>query len=107
MLEQASRRRRANTARSQLATELLMLTYSLVAAAILFRTVLVVFGVSKRVWLGDFVYGLIAPVTEVLATFPGASEVVLGRLTLMDVTLLAIVVLFPLGVIATGGKERH
>lgn len=107
MLEQASRRRRANMARSQLATELLMLAYSLVAAAIVFRTVLITLGVSERVWIGEFVYGAFAPVTDVLATLPGATRLVFGRLTLLDVTLLAIVVLFPLGVIATGGKERR
>lgn len=107
MIEQASRRRRDNTTRSQLATELLMLTYSLLAAGIVFRTILVALGISERVWLGQFVYGLSAPVTDVLETFPGTTREVLGRLTLLDVTLLAIVVLFPLGVIATGGKERR
>ena len=84
-----------------------MLSYSVVAAAILFRTVLVALGVSHRVWLGNFVYGLFGPVTDVLAQVPGASRVLLGRLTLLDVTLLALVVLFPLGVIATGGRDRH
>jgi hypothetical protein len=107
VLEQASRRRRANATRSQLATELLMLAYSLVAAAILFRTVLVVLGISDRVWLGEFVYGMSDPLTNVMSRFPGATRNVLGRLTLLDVTLLAVVVLFPLGVIATGGKERR
>ena len=107
MLDQASRRRRANAARSTLATELLMLTYSVAAAAILFRTVLVALGVSSRVWLGNFVYGVFGPVTDVLAQIPGASRMILGRLTLLDVTLLAIVVLFPLGVIATGGRDRY
>lgn len=107
MLEQASRRRKANAARSQLATELLMLTYSLIAAAILFRTVLVALGISDRVWLGMFIYGLTAPVTDVLATFPGAERAVFGRLTLLDVTLLTVVILFPLGVSATGDRDRQ
>jgi len=107
VLEQASRRRRANTARSQLATELLMVTYSVIAAAILFRTVLVALGISDRVWLGEFVFGLTAPVTDVLASFPGATRMVFSRLTLLDVTLLAAVVLFPLGVIATGDRDRR
>ena len=84
-----------------------MLAYSVAAAAILFRTVLVLFGVSDRVWLGAFVYRLFQPVTDILAQLPGASRGVLGRLSLLDVTLLAIVVLFPLGVIATGGKDRR
>jgi hypothetical protein len=84
-----------------------MLTYSVVAAAILFRTVLVALGISDRVWLGEFVFGLAAPVTDVLASFPGATREVFGRLTLLDVTLLAAIVLFPLGVIATGDKDRR
>lgn len=107
MLEQASRRRRANATRSQLATELLMITYSFVAAAILLRTVLVALGISDRVWIGDFVYGLTSPITEVLATFPGATRTVFGKLTLLDVTLLGMIVLFPLGVIATGDRDRR
>lgn len=106
MLEQASRRRKANATRSQLATELLMLAYSLIAAAIVFRTVLVALGISDRVWLGKFIYGLSSPITNVLATFPGAARIVFGRLTLLDVTLLTLVVLFPLGVSATGDRDR-
>ena len=84
-----------------------MLSYSLVAAAILFRTVLVAVGISERVWLGEFIFGLSAPITDILASFPGADRVVLGRLTLLDVTLLAAVVLFPLGVSATGDRDRR
>ena len=84
-----------------------MLTYSVIAAAIMFRTVLVALGISDRVWLGEFVFGLSAPVTDVLATFPGATRVVFGRVTLLDVTLLAAVVLFPLGVIATGVRDQR
>lgn len=84
-----------------------MLAYSLIAAAILFRTVLVALGISDRVWLGTFIYGITAPVTDVLATFPGAERVVFGRLTLLDVTLLTLVILFPLGVSATGDRDRQ
>lgn len=107
MLDQASRRRRANRERSQLATELAMLAWSLAAAAVVLRAVLVSLGISDRVWLGEFVYGLTAPVTDIVGRIPAASTSVIGRLTLMDVTLLAIIVLFPLGVIATGGRDRR
>lgn len=107
MLDQASRRNRDNAARSQLATELLMLAWSAVSTAIVLRTVLVALDISERVWLGSFVYGMFEPVTDVLARLPGGTREIIGRLTLMDVTLLAIVVLFPLGVIATGGRDRR
>lgn len=102
MLEQANRRRIQLSPRSQLATELLLTFFSLVGSVIILRTVLVVLDVSDRVWISEFVYGLTAPVTRVLDYLPGADRHVYGNLTTIDVTLLASVCLFLLGVVATG-----
>ena len=102
MIEQADRRRIQLSPRSQLATELLLTLFALVGSIIILRTVLVVLDVSDRVWIGDFVYGLTRPVTRVLEFLPGANRSLYGNLTTVDVTLLAFLFLFLLGIVATG-----
>lgn len=105
MLEQASRRRQMQSGRSQLATELLLTAFAAVGTVIVLRTVLVVLKVSDRIWIGQFVYGLTRPVTDVLAGIPGADRTVYGRLTTVDITLLGLLALFVLGIVATGGRN--
>lgn len=102
MLEQANHRRIQSSTRSQLATELLLTFFSVIGSVIILRTVLVVLDVSDRVWIGEFVYGLTAPVTRVLDFLPGSGRQLYGNLTTVDVTLLAALCLFLLGVVATG-----
>ncbi len=102
MLEQAERKRIQMATRSQLATELLLTCFALVGSVILLRTVLVALEVSDRVWIGSFVYGLTAPVTNVLDYLPGAHRELLWNLTTIDLTLLGMMILFMLGVLATG-----
>lgn len=104
MLEQASRRR-MEPGRSQLATELLLTAFAMVGAVIVLRTVLVVLEISERIWIGEFVYGLTKPVTDVLAFIPGAERTLYARLTTVDVTLLGLLLLFVLGIAATGGRR--
>ncbi|MGC4105021.1 MAG: hypothetical protein QM753_01545 [Thermomicrobiales bacterium] len=105
MIDPALRqRRRAGT--SQLAMELILTVYAAVAAIILLRTVLAAMEVTDRIWIGAFVYGITNPVTALLDRLPGASSVIAFNLTVSDLTLLAPVVLFPLGLIATGGRNR-
>lgn len=106
MLEQTSRRGTIQSARSQLATELLLALFAAVGTIIVLRTLLVLLNVSERIWIGEFVFGLTQPVTDLLASLPGAQRVVYGGLTVVDVTLLAVLVLFPLGLVATGGRRE-
>jgi hypothetical protein len=61
-------------------------------------------GISDRVWVGSFVYGLTAPLTDALAVVPGFTRELLGPLTMVELILLGLVVLFPLGLVATGGR---
>jgi uncharacterized protein YggT (Ycf19 family) len=107
MFDQARRRRAQMSARSQLATELLLIAFSAVGSIILLRTVLVVLDVSDRVWIGQFVYGITNPVTRLLAYLPGASHTIYGNLTVVDVTLLGGIFLFLLGLVATGGGHDY
>lgn len=105
MIEHPSRREAVQAARSQLATELLLTVFAMVAAIILLRTLLVILDVSERIWMGQFVFGLTRPVTDILDFLPGSQRMVYGRLNVVDVTLLGILVLFLLGVVATGGRR--
>ncbi len=105
MLEHASRRHRLQSSRSQLATELLLTAFAAVGTVIVLRTVLVVLEISDRIWIGQFVYGLTRPVTNLLAFIPGADRTVYGRLTTVDITLLGLLALFVLGIVATGERS--
>lgn len=99
--------RQSQTLRSQVATELLLNGYAAVATIIALRLVLEVMGVSKRVWFGGIVYRLTDPVVKALAVFPGARQPVLGSLTMVDLTLVALVILFPLGLVALGPNGKR
>lgn len=105
MLDQARRRRAQLSTRSQLATELLLTSFALVGSIVVLRTVLVMLEVTDRIWIGEFVYGLTRPVTQVLEFLPGANRELYGNLTTVDLTLLAFLFLFLLGVIATGRQN--
>jgi len=106
MIDHVPASRRSASGRSQLATELLLTAYSIVSAVIILRTLLVVLAISDRVWLGSFVYGLTRPIIKVLDGIPGADRVVIQGLTLADLTFLAPVLLFPLGLFAIGARRR-
>jgi hypothetical protein len=105
MLEQAHRRRSQMATRSQLATELLLTAFAAVGSIIVLRTVLVMLDVSERIWIGQFVFGLTSPVTDLLEYLPGSGREIYANLTVIDVTLLGALFLFLLGIIATGGQQ--
>ena len=106
MIDHVPGTRVSSTGRSQLATELLLTAYAIVSSVIILRTLLVVLSISDRVWLGSFIYGLTRPVTKVLDGIPGADRAVIHGLTLADLTFLAPVLLFPLGLFAIGARRR-
>lgn len=105
MLDQAARRRRirAADARSYSVTVAILNVYAAIASVIVMRTVLVAFGATESIWMGRFVYGMTSRVTEVLEALPGANQEIWGRLTMVDISLLGLVLLFPLGLVATSG----
>lgn len=101
MIEHPHVRRRVQEQRSQVATEILLILYAIVATIVLVRTVLVVFRISDRVWIGSFVYGITSPITNALGRVPGFTRELVGPLTMVELILLGMVVLFPLGLAAT------
>jgi hypothetical protein len=102
MIDQVPRRRSQPTKRSQLATELLLTSFALVGAVILLRAVLVALSITDRVWIGEFVFGLTRPVTDVLEFLPGSNSSIFWNFTTIDLTLLGFVLLFLIGVLAAG-----
>ncbi len=104
MIQHPQARRRVQEQRSQVALEVLLVLYAVLATIVLIRTVLVLLHISERIWVGSFIYRLTSPVTDALAVVPGFRRALLGPLTMVDIILLALVVLFPLGIVATGGR---
>ena len=98
------RRGTPQVARSQVALELVLNLYALLGVAIVARCLLLAIGVDRRLWIGALVYRLTDPLALPLTLLPGASRRLIGDLALPDVTLLAVLVLVPLGVLARGQR---
>lgn len=92
--------------RSQVALELILNAYAIGGALILFRSLLKSLEVDRQLWVGAAIYGVTNLVARPLTLIPGADTTLLGDLTVADATLLAGVVLFPLGLLVFGGRSR-
>ena len=98
------RRGNAQVVRSQLALELALNAYAVLGALILVRLALLLLGVDDRVWVGRTIYGVTDPFVWPLTLLPGADRAPLNDATLPDLTMAALVVLVPLGLIARGRR---
>lgn len=109
MLDQAyeRRRRRVSEQRSYALAIVVLNVYAAVAAVIVLRTVLVGLGATESIWMGRFIQGVMGRITGVMEALPGATREIIGPYTMVDVSLLGLVLLFPLGVIASGGTIRR
>lgn len=109
MLEQAAQRRRRRVSESQsyALTIVVFNVYALIAAVIVLRSVLVAFDATESIWMGRFVFGMTARLTDLLEKLPGATREIVGPFSVIDISLLGLVLLFPLGVVATGGTLRR
>jgi hypothetical protein len=93
--------------RSQLALELVLNGYAICGALIIFRTLLKTLGVNSDRWVGSAVYGITDVIAFPLTKLPGSGTQILGDLTLADATLMAFVVLFPLGLLVLGNYRSN
>jgi hypothetical protein len=109
MLEQAAlrRRRRVTETRSYALSIVVLNVYAAIAAVIILRTVLVGFRATEGIWMGRFVYGLTSRVTDAMEALPGATREIWGPFTVVDISLMGLVLLFPLGVVASGGTIKR
>ena len=106
LLEPSRRREASNQElQSQLALELLLNLYAVVASLVLLRNLLLVLGVDDGIWIGRTIYRLSKPFTLPFELLPSSATTIVGDVTLGDLTLLAIVIMFPLGVYAQGTRR--
>ena len=99
------RRGAPQVVRSQVALELCLNLYALLGVAIVARCLLLALGVDRRLWIGGLVYRLTDPLALPLTLLPGAARTLVGELALPDLTLLALLVLIPLGALARGPRR--
>jgi hypothetical protein len=92
--------------KSQLALELALNAYAVAGAIILVRCLLLSLGIDERLWIGHAVIASTDIVALPFSKLPGGGYEVVGRLTLADATLLAAVVLFPIGILALPVRPR-
>ncbi len=96
---------RSQPAGSQLAIELALAGYAIVAALVIVRSLLLSVGISGSLWVGSFIYGITDPVASILKLAPGGDFRIINRLTLADLTMLAAVIAFPLFLLARGPRD--
>ncbi|HET9659385.1 MAG TPA: hypothetical protein VFP05_03580 [Thermomicrobiales bacterium] len=90
---------------SQLAVELALTAYAVVAGLIIIRALLLSVGISGSLWVGSFIYGITDPLASILKLVPGGDFRIINRLALADLTLVAAVVAFPLFLLARGPRD--
>ena len=93
-------RRSQQVRRSQLALEVALSAYALVAAALILRVGFLTLGVSGRVWAGAVIYRLTDPVVWPLTLLPSGRQIIVGNLSLPDLTAVGLVALVPLALVA-------
>lgn len=104
VIQHPQQRRRETEARNKVALEILLFVYALGATIVIVRTIMLLLGVTDRVWIGRVVFGSTSLITDALARVPGFGHAILGAFTMVDLLLLAVVLLFPLGLLATSPR---
>ena len=104
MIQHPQQRRRMSEARNKVALEVLLVVYAVGATVVLVRTIMLLLNVTDRVWMGRIVFGSTALFTDALARVPGFGHELVGPFTMVDLLMLAIVILFPLGLLASSPR---
>lgn len=87
-----------------MALEVLLVVYAVGATIVVVRTIMLLLGVTDRVWIGRMVFGSTALLTDALARVPGFGHQLVGPFTMVDLLMLAVVILFPLGLLASSPR---
>jgi hypothetical protein len=74
--------------------------YSIIAAFVIVRTLLLSVGIADNLWVGSVIYGVTDPVISILELVPGGDFELVGRMTLADLTILALVIAVPAIIVA-------
>jgi hypothetical protein len=94
----------AHTARSQLAVRLGIAVYAALCAAIALRCAILILDLPVTVWSVGAILSASSPVVLPFTVVPAASRVVVGAVTLSDLTATLLLVALPLALI--GRRQR-
>jgi hypothetical protein len=100
------RRGAAQELQSQIFLEILIHAYAIGGAFVLLRCLLLSFSIDKNYWIGSMILGITDLIADPLHRLPGSGSVVIGDLTLVDLTLLAGVAMFPIGIYALPRRRQ-
>lgn len=101
------RRGAAQEFKSQLALELALNALAIVGAAIIARCFVLTLSLDERLWLGSTLIQRTDIVVTPFSIVPGSDFRLLGNLSLVDATLLAIVFLIPIGFLARPARGQQ
>lgn len=104
MIQHPIQRKRETEARNRVALEVILFIYAVGATVTLVRLLMLILGVTDRVWIGRIVFGSTSLLTDAMARVPGFGHTIIGPMTMVDLIMLAVVVLFPLGLLATSPR---
>lgn len=93
--------------RSLIAVELGLVAYAAVATLVVARIVLLAGNVTEQLWIGAFVFQFTDPIVRGLEFLPGADRTIVGRVTLPDATLAAVIAALPLVALARGRPAQN
>jgi uncharacterized protein YggT (Ycf19 family) len=74
--------------------------FALASAFVIIRSLLLSVGIADNLWVGSVIYRLTDPIANVVKIVPGGDLELVGRLTLADLTMLAMVVVVPAAIVA-------
>jgi hypothetical protein len=94
----------AHTARSQLAVRLGIAVYSALCAAIALRCAILMLDLPASVWSIDAILSASSPVVLPFTVLPAANRVLVGAVTLSDLTATLLLLALPLALL---GRRRH
>ncbi|MCO5216078.1 MAG: hypothetical protein M9953_09355 [Thermomicrobiales bacterium] len=104
MIQHPIQRKRETEARNRVALEVILFIYAVGATITIVRILMLVLGVTDRVWIGRIVFGSTALLTDAMARVPGFGHTIIGPMTMVDLIMLAAILLFPLGLLATSPR---
>jgi hypothetical protein len=88
------------TARSQLALRLCIAVYAALCAAVALRCAALILGLPASVWSVGAILSASSPIVLPLAVVPAAGRVVIGAVTLSDLTATLLLLAVPLALLS-------
>ena len=99
-----SGRAAAQIARSQLAVRLGIAVYAALCAAVALRCAVLILALPQSVWSVGAILSLSSPIILPLTVVPPANRVVVGTVTLSDLTAMLLLLALPLALL--GRRQR-